>query len=169
MRSIDVQGGSMGVTIREAKNGDASLLLGLIRELAEFEKLSHEVEATEEDIQETLLGDQTNVHAVIAEVSERPVGFAVYFYNYSTFLGRPGLYIEDLYVHPGRRGEGIGRALFSHCAQVALEKRCGRLEFAVLHWNPARQFYEKMGARAMNDWIVYRLSGPALQRASQLE
>jgi GNAT superfamily N-acetyltransferase len=168
MGSVDVQGERMGVHIREAGTGDASLLLGLIRELAEFEKLSHEVEATEENIRESLLQEHINAHAVIAEVNGRSVGFAVYFYNYSTFLGRPGLYIEDLYVHPDRRGEGIGRALFSHCARVALENRCGRLEFAVLHWNPARQFYEKMGAREMNDWIIYRLTGPALQRASHL-
>jgi len=158
----------MGVTIREAGVDDAPLVYTLIRELAEFEKLSHEVGATEDNLRETLLGEHSNACAVIAEVDKKPVGFAVYFFNYSTFLGRPGLYIEDLYVNPARRGEGIGKALFSHCAQVALEKKCGRLEFAVLHWNPARQFYERMGARTLSDWVIYRLTGPALKKATSL-
>jgi GNAT superfamily N-acetyltransferase len=158
----------MGVTIREARYDDASLLHSLIQELAAFEKLSHEVEATEDQIRETLLGEQSSAHAIIAEFDGEPVGFAVYFFNYSTFMGRPGLYIEDLFVNPARRGEGIGRALFSYCARVALKKNCGRLEFAVLHWNPARQFYERMGAKAMSDWVVYRLMGEALEKASRL-
>ena len=158
----------MGVTIREAGVEDAHLVHTLIRELAEFEKLAHEVEVTEDLLRETLLGEHSNAHAVIAEMDEEPAGFAVYFFNYSTFVGCPGLYIEDLYVNPSRRGEGVGKALFSHCAQVALEKKCGRLEFAVLHWNPARQFYERMGARAMNDWVSYRLTGAALEKATNL-
>lgn len=158
----------MGVTIREAGVEDASLIRTLIEELAEYEKLSHEVEATEDLLRETLLSEHSNARAVIAELNEQPVGFAVYFFNYSTFMGRPGLYIEDLFVDPDRRGEGIGKALFSYCAQVALREKCGRLEFAVLHWNPARQFYERMGARAVNDWVIYRLKGSALERASNL-
>ena len=158
----------MNTTIREAGVEDAPLVHKLIRELAEFEKLAHEVEATEELLCDTLLGAQSDAHVVIAEADGEPAGFAVFFFNYSTFIGRPGLYIEDLYVKPSRRGEGVGKALFSHCARVACEKKCGRLEFSVLNWNPARRFYERLGARTMDDWVIYRLTGAALENATGL-
>lgn len=158
----------MGITIRDAGIEDIPLIHGFILELAEFEKLVDEVVATEETLCETLFGERAYAHVVIAEMNGEPVGFAVYFFNYSTFMGCPGLYIEDLYVKPSSRGEGIGKALFSHCARVARERKCGRLEFAVLNWNPARRFYERLGARIMDDWVVYRLTGKALEKATSL-
>jgi len=156
------------VSIREAQVADVPLIQRFILELAEFEKLSHEVDISEETLRESLFGERSYAYVIIAEIESEPVGFAVYFFNYSTFLGRQGMYIEDLYVLPDRRSEGVGKALFRYCVGVALEKRCGRLEFAVLHWNPARQFYERLGATPMDDWIMYRLTGSALEKAVKL-
>jgi GNAT superfamily N-acetyltransferase len=156
------------ITIREAVPRDVPLIHRFIRELAVFERLEKEVEATEENLRETLFGKRAFAHVLIAEIEEEAVGFAVYYYNYSTFVGRPGLYIEDLFVRTEKRGFGIGKALFSHCARTAQEKECGRLEFAVLDWNPARSFYERLGARPMHDWVIYRLSGSALRAAANL-
>lgn len=156
------------VSIREAQVADVPLIQRFILELAEFEKLSHEVDISEETLRESLFGERSYAYVIIAEIESEPVGFAVYFFNYSTFLGRQGMYIEDLYVLPDRRSEGVGKALFRYCVGVALEKQCGRLEFAVLHWNPARQFYERLGATPMDDWIMYRLTGSALEKAVKL-
>jgi GNAT superfamily N-acetyltransferase len=154
------------VSIRETTDRDIPVIHRFIGELAAYEKLSSEVVVDEETLRETLFGGSPLAHAIIAEVGGEPAGFAVYFFNYSTFTGRPGLYIEDLYVREKMRGGGVGRALLSHCARVALDRGCRRLEFAVLHWNPARQFYERLGARPLEDWIVYRMSGSVLERAA---
>jgi GNAT superfamily N-acetyltransferase len=157
----------MSLTIRAATRDDVSLILGFIRELAEYEKLLHEVVATEADVMETLFGTTPRAEVVIAEYDGAPVGFALFFHNYSTFIGGPGIYLEDLYVRPEARGKGAGRALLAHLACLALDRGCARLEWAVLDWNrPAIGFYESLGARAMDDWTVYRLSGEPLRRAS---
>jgi len=152
------------ITIRQASIDDVPLVLQLIRELAEFERISHEVVATEEIIRESLFGEAPAAEAILAECDGAPAGFAVYFQNFSTFVGRAGLYIEDLYVRPPYRGSGAGRALFRQCAAIALARNLGRVEWAVLEWNPAREFYEHFGAKAMGDWVLYRFSGDALKR-----
>ena len=154
---------SVEPTVREATVGDVPAILTMIQELAEFERLPDQVIATEEILRETLFGDGAVARVILAEVNGEPVGFTVYFYNFSTFVGRPGLYIEDIYIRPEHRGAGIGGLMMRHCARVALEGGCGRIEMAVLHWNPARSFYERYGAEAMEDWIVYRISGDAIR------
>ncbi len=155
-----------GLTIRSATEADAPLILAFIRELADFEKLSHEVVATERRIRETLFGTaRSTVEVLIAELVGEPAGFALFFQNYSTFLARPGIYLEDLYVRPEMRGRGVGRALLTRVAQLATERGCGRLEWAVLDWNQrAIDFYRSLGTRPMDDWTVYRLTGEALER-----
>ena len=157
----------MSLTIREATRADVPLILTFIRELAEYEKLLHEVEATEADLAETLFGPTPRAEVMIAESEGSAAGFALFFHNYSTFAGRPGIYLEDLYVRPAARGKGVGRALLAHLADLALARGCARLEWAVLDWNrPAIGFYESLGAKAMDEWTVYRLSGETLRRAS---
>ena len=148
-----------------ATERDVGVILRLITALAEYEKLSHEVVATEASIRDTFFGGGRNAEAILAHAGEQPVGFAVWFHNYSTFLGRPGLYLEDLFVLPEWRGRGVGRALLRHLARIAVERGCGRMEWAVLDWNdPAIGFYRSLGARAMDEWTVYRLTGDALRR-----
>lgn len=143
---------------------DAPLLLRLIRELAEYEKLAHEVVATEDDLVRTLFGDKPAAEAIVAFWQSEPAGFALYFQNYSTFLAKPGFYLEDLFVRPQFRRKGIGKSLFTHLAQLAAERGCGRFEWSALDWNePAIRFYEAMGATAMREWTTFRLAGPALQ------
>ena len=153
--------------IREAVVDDVPVILALIKELAEFERLSGEVAATEETLRETLFGGNAVPRVILAELSGEPVGFTVYFYNFSTFVGRPGLYVEDIYIRPTHRGSGIGKAMMRRCARIAMERGCGRIEMAVLHWNPARSFYEKYQAEAMSDWILYRISGDAIGRLAE--
>lgn len=154
--------------IRPATLGDIPTLLRLIKGLAEYEKLRHEVVATEEELRNSLFGNGSTTEAVIAWVSGEPVGYAVFFQNFSTFLGRAGLYLEDLFVVPRHRGCGIGRKLLAHVAKVAVSRRCGRLEWAVLDWNQkAIEFYEQLGAKAMSEWTVYRISGDALRRVAE--
>jgi GNAT superfamily N-acetyltransferase len=153
------------VTIRPADPGDVPLILRFIRELAEYERLAHEVVASEDGLRETLFGPRPYAEVVIAEVGGEPAGFALFFHNYSTFLGRPGMYLEDLYVRPEMRGRGTGRALLAHLARLAVERGCGRLEWWVLDWNePAIRFYRALGAQPMDDWTVFRVAGDALQR-----
>jgi GNAT superfamily N-acetyltransferase len=152
------------ISIRKARPDDIPLVLQLIRELAEFERISHEVVADEEILRESLFGEKPAAEAILADCGDKPVGFAVYFNNFSTFVGRPGLYIEDLFVRPEYRSLGIGKALLRHCARIARDRNLGRVEWAVLDWNPARRFYERFGARAMADWVIYRLSGENLER-----
>lgn len=145
--------------IEPARIEDVPLLLSLIRELAEYEKLSHEVVATEEGLRETLFGDRPYAEAVIARVDGEPAGFALFFPNYSTFLGKPGLYLEDLFVRPAFRGRGIGRKLLSHITRIARDRGYGRVEWAVLDWNePAIAFYRKLGAVPKDAWTIFRLA-----------
>ncbi len=151
--------------LRPARPEDATTLVALIRELAAFEHLSHLVEVTPADLTRQLFGPRPSAEAVVAEQARQIVGFALFFTNFSTFLGRPGLYLEDLYVQPAHRGSGLGRALLGHLGRLAVERGCGRFEWAVLDWNTnAIGFYEKMGATVMPDWRICRLSGDALQR-----
>ena len=152
-------------TIRCATGSDVPLLLELIRALAEFEKLSHQVVATEATLRASMFGARPYAEALIAEVDGAPVGFALFFHSFSTFLGEPGLYLEDLFVRPEARSQGIGRELMSALARVALERGCRRFEWSVLDWNErALAFYRQLGAEPMSEWTVQRLSGPALER-----
>ena len=151
------------LNIRPALRGDCTLILHFIQALAEYEKLSHRVVATEARLAATLFGERPGAEVVIAEWSGKPAGFALYFPNYSTFLARPGICLEDLYVHPEFRGHGIGKALLGHLAQVAVDRDCGRLDWSVLDWNePAIEFYRSIGALALDEWTVFRLEGNAL-------
>jgi GNAT superfamily N-acetyltransferase len=150
--------------IREANEGDVPLILSLIRELAEYEKLSDEVVATEDGLRDSLFGERRYAEVLIAEHDGAPAGFALFFHNFSTFLGKPGIYLEDLYVKPAFRGSGIGKKLLVHLASLAKRRGCGRLEWWVLDWNePSIGFYKKLGAVPMDDWTVYRVSGSALE------
>ncbi|WP_428409916.1 N-acetyltransferase family protein [Hyphococcus sp.] len=158
----------MNLTIRPAVPGDESLILGFIRELAAYEKLSHEVVATDEHLSRTLFSETPKVFALIAEDEGEAIGFALYFFNYSTFLGKHGLYLEDLYVRESARGAGAGKALLSALARVALENDCGRMEWSVLDWNaPAIAFYKSLGAAPMDEWTVYRLTGASLEHLAK--
>lgn len=150
-------------TIREAARSDVPLILTLIRELAEYERLAHEVVATEEGLAASIFCPRPAAEVLIAELDAAPAGFALFFHNYSTFLGRSGIYLEDLFVRPNARARGVGHALLARLAAMATERGCGRLEWAVLDWNAsAIGFYRKLGAMPMTDWTVYRLTGEAL-------
>ena len=152
-------------SIREAVEQDVPLLLSFIRELAVYEKMLDDVVATEESLRESLFSGRRVAEALIGEWEGRPVAFAVYFHNFSTFLGRPGLYLEDLYVKPEMRGKGIGKAMLAYLANLAKERRCGRFEWAVLDWNePAIGFYRSLGAVPMDEWTVFRITGEALDK-----
>jgi len=154
----------MPVEIRVAAEADVPAILRFIRELAEYEREPQAVVATEEMIRDALFGAGHVAYGLIALQNEAPVGFAVYFFNFSTWLGRPGLYLEDLYVTPASRGSGVGRALLKRLAQVAVDRNCGRMEWAVLDWNePALGFYRALGAKPQEEWTVYRLQGEALR------
>jgi GNAT superfamily N-acetyltransferase len=157
----------VNLNIRKASHKDVSLILHFIKDLAEYEKLSEQVVATEEILQETLFGDKSYAQVLIAEIEGKPVGYALYFYNYSTFLGRPGLYIEDVFVSEEYRGRGVATALFKYCAHIAKENKCDRMEWFVLKWNPARKFYDHMEAKPMDEWVVYRLAGEALDKMAE--
>ena len=151
--------------IRQATIGDVPLIFSFIKELAEYEKLSHEVVATEEILKDNLFGDKANAKVIIGELENIPVSFALYFHNFSTFLGRPGIYLEDLFVKPDARGKGIGLKMLSYLAYLAKEKNCGRLEWRVLDWNEtAIGFYKRIGAKAMDEWTVYRVTGNDLDQ-----
>jgi GNAT superfamily N-acetyltransferase len=157
-----------GLRIRPAAEADVPLVLRFIRELAEYERLLHEVVATEDRLRDTLFGARPAAEVVIAEEGDEPVGFALFFHNYSTFLAQPGIYLEDLYVRPEARGRGAGRALLAHLAWLAKERGCGRLEWWVLDWNEAAiRFYRSLGAQPMDDWTVFRLAGPELARLAE--
>ena len=150
--------------IRGATEEDVPLILSFIRELAEYEKLSREVVATHETLRESLFGERRYAEVLIAEQDGTPAGFALFFHNFSTFLGKPGIYLEDLYVKPAFRGSGIGKKLLVYLASLAKRRGCGRLEWWVLDWNePSIGFYKKLGAVPMDDWTVYRVSGSALE------
>lgn len=157
-----------GFTIRFAEPDDLPLILQFINELAEYEKLAHEVVASEELLEEHLFGEQPKAEVVIGEYIEEPVGFALFFHNFSTFLGRPGIYLEDLFVRKEQRGNGYGKALLEFLARVAVDRNCGRLEWSVLDWNePAIKFYKRLGAKPMDDWTVYRVTGEPLEKLAE--
>ena len=153
----------MEIKIRPATVSDVPLILRFIRGLAEYERLVQHVTATEAGLRESLFGKWPAAEVVIAEAAAEPVGFALFFHNYSTFLGQRGLYLEDLFVKPEWRHRGVGRQLLAHLAKTALDRNCGRMEWAVLDWNdPAIRFYRGLGAQPMEDWTVFRVTGEAL-------
>jgi GNAT superfamily N-acetyltransferase len=153
------------ITIRPAVANDTRLILQLIRELAEFENLEHECKTSEAELQAHLFGPRPYAEVLIASLENQPVGFALFFHNYSTFLSKPGIYLEDLYVREAVRAHGVGTALLEAVRRLAVERDCGRFEWSVLNWNKrAIEFYEKMGARPMSEWTIYRLTGEALVR-----
>lgn len=154
--------------ISKATERDVPIILELIRGLAEYERLAAHVTATEDRIRETLFGARPAAEALLVSMDEETVGFAVFFTNYSTFLAKPGIYLEDLYVKPHARGKGAGKALLAKIAQLAVERDCGRVEWAVLDWNePSIHFYESLGAVAMKEWTTYRLTGEPLVRLAE--
>jgi len=164
-----MQAYSSELLIRPATIDDCELILSFIRELADYEKLLHEVVADVPSLQKTLFGDKPYAEVIIAEYQDQPVGFALFFHNYSTFLGQPGLYLEDLFVRPKMRGRGIGKSLLAYLASLALSRNCGRLEWWVLDWNqPAKDFYQSLGAQPMEDWTVNRICGQALTDLAHL-
>jgi GNAT superfamily N-acetyltransferase len=153
------------LNVRPATRADAAIIASLVRELAEYEKLEHEARATPEDFLREIESPTPVIHVLIAEWNGEPAGFALYFFNFSTFVGRPGLYLEDLFVRPAQRAHGIGRGLLRALARIAKQRNCGRMEWAVLDWNePALHFYESLGARQMSEWIVHRLTPPEIER-----
>jgi GNAT superfamily N-acetyltransferase len=164
---------SSNFTIRAATENDVAVILSLIKDLAEYEHLSHEVEATTEGIRQSLFGERPVAEALIGEylIGEYAgvaVSFALFFYNFSTFLGKPGIYLEDLYVKPEHRSNGFGRRMLAHIARLAKERNCGRFEWSVLDWNePAIRTYDRLNARPMKEWILYRLTGEALDQLAQ--
>jgi len=155
----------MTVSIRPATPNDVPTVALLIRALSQYEKLEHEVSMTEDKLRASMFGPRPYAEALLAEEDGKPVGFALFFHNYSTFLAQPGLYLEDLYVLESHRGKGIGKALLIQLAGIAVERNCGRMEWAVLDWNvDAIGFYEKLGAKPNSEWTVYRLAGDSLSR-----
>lgn len=154
--------------IRTATEADVPLILEFIRALADYERLADSVVATEDVLRTTLFGQPRFAEVLIGEADGDPAGFALFFHNFSTFLGRPGIYLEDLFVKPHYRGRGYGKALLARLAGIARERNCGRLEWAVLNWNkPSIDFYESLGAVPMNEWTVYRLTGAALENLAR--
>ena len=152
-----------GLTLRFADTADAELILALVRELAEYERLSHEVVADATTLREALFGDRPAAQVVMAEYEGQSAGFALFFTNFSTFLGQSGIYLEDLFVRPAFRRKGIGHVLLAYLASLAAERGHGRLEWAVLDWNePAIRFYQQLGAKPMDEWTVFRVTGPAI-------
>ncbi|MCV2402397.1 GNAT family N-acetyltransferase [Marinomonas sp. C2222] len=153
----------MSLVIRKAQVEDASVILNFVKELARYEKAEHEVVATVPMVEESIFGEGSTVHALICERDGKPVGFAVYFFNYSTWLGKNGLYLEDLFITESERGTGAGKQFLKHLAKIAVDKNCGRFEWSVLDWNePAIQFYKSIGAVEKTEWLGYQLTGDAL-------
>ena len=155
-------------TIRSATADDVIVILHLIRDLATYERAPDEVSATEDQLRDVLFGERPAAEVRLVFENETPVGFAVFFHNFSTWLGRPGLYLEDLFVKPAYRGKGYGRSLLVDLAKIARERGCGRMEWAVLDWNePAIEFYRKLGAKPMNEWTVFRLTGDGIAKLAR--
>ncbi|MGF6772510.1 GNAT superfamily N-acetyltransferase [Paraburkholderia sp. GAS199] len=155
----------MTAEIREATPADVAAIFALTYELAEFESLTHVFVATQDGLHDALFGPRPSIEALVAQDGERIVGYALFFHNYSSFVGKRGLYLEDVYVQPSQRGSGLGTALLAHLASIAVERQCGRFEWTVLDWNKqAIGFYEKLGATVMPDWRVVRLTGGALEQ-----
>ncbi|NVJ61719.1 MAG: GNAT family N-acetyltransferase [Gammaproteobacteria bacterium] len=160
----------MAITIRKAKQSDCEQILSFIKGLAEYEKLANEVTANEQLLKDTLFSEKPVAFVLIAELDGKPAGFALYFYNYSTFLAKPGIYLEDLFVDPKYRGKKVGKSLLVKLAQIAVEEDLGRFEWSVLDWNePAINFYRAMGAIGMDGWTVQRVSGESLKQLAQKE
>ena len=156
------------INIRAANQDDCAVILGFIKDLAEYEKALCEVKASEEDLHRALFSDHPKAFALVCSIGDTPVGFALYFFNYSTWTGKFGLFLEDLYVSTEARGSGAGKALLKHLAQLAVENDCSRFEWNVLDWNePAIQFYQSFGAKPQNEWIGYRLAGEDLCRFAE--
>ncbi len=153
--------------VRDARPDDCAQILQFVRELAVYEKLADQVVATEHELNRHLFGDVPRAEVLMGEYRTQPVGFALYFHNFSTFLGRPGIYLEDLFVRPAFRGRGFGKALLQTLARIAITRDCGRLEWSVLDWNtPAIEFYQSLGAEQLNEWIGNRLTGQALRQVA---
>jgi len=153
------------IAIRPAAPADARLILDYIMELAVYEKAPEQVVSTLADVERSLFGSEAKAHALVCELDGKPAGYAVYFHNYSTWLGRNGIYLEDVYVTPAARGCGCGKALLQHIAQIAVRENCGRFEWSVLDWNtPAIEFYEALGAKPQSEWTIYRLTGESLRK-----
>ena len=166
---MSVSTSNTGFTIRKAKEEDVPVILIFIKALAEYEKLSHEVVATEMDLRRHLFGENRVAEVLIGYEDSLPVGFALFFHNFSTFLGKPGIYLEDLFVLEEHRGKGYGTRLLASLAVLALERDCGRLEWAVLDWNePSIEFYKSLGARIMDEWIVNRMNGEPLLKLAKM-
>ncbi|MDB5294501.1 MAG: putative diamine acetyltransferase [Phycisphaerales bacterium] len=156
------------ITVAPAAEAEVPLILSFIRGLAEYEKLAHACVATEADLRQTLFGPRPYAEVLIARAGGEPAGFALYFHNYSTFLARPGLYLEDLFVLPAFRRRGIGRALFAALARVARDRGCGRMEWSVLNWNaPSIDFYKSLGAEPLDEWTTFRLAGGAIEKVAE--
>jgi GNAT superfamily N-acetyltransferase len=154
--------------IREATKEDITLILEFIHALAVYEKLSHEVVATESDLEKYLFSKEKVAEVIIAYYKNHPVGFALFFHNFSTFLGKPGIYLEDIFVYEKYRGMGFGKKLLTYIAKLAVKRGCGRFEWAVLDWNePSIKFYESLGAKIMNEWLINRVTGDALERLAE--
>ena len=154
---------SMTIRIERATERDVPMILQMIRDLAEYERMSDQVVATETGLRESLFSGQRDAEVLLAYADDKPAGFALFFHNFSTFVGRKGLYLEDLFVKPELRGAGIGKRLLVELARIAVERRCGRFEWSVLDWNePAIGFYRKLGAVPMNEWTIFRVTGDAL-------
>lgn len=167
---MDVSTNIPGFVIRQATESDVPLILQFIRGLAEYERLAHECVADEATLKKTLFGERKVAEVVIGYDHDTPVCFALFFHNFSTFLGRPGIYLEDLFVNPDQRGKGFGKAMLAYLARLAVERECGRLEWSVLDWNePAINFYKSLGAKPMDEWTIFRVTGEALtQLAGQV-
>ena len=156
--------------IREAKREDSSTILRFVKELAAYEKAEHEVLATKEMIESSIFSEHSTTKAIICESEGNPIGFAVYFFNYSTWKGKYGIYLEDLFVSPEHRGKGAGKALLVHIAGVAVANDCGRFEWSVLDWNtPSIEFYKSLGARPMDGWDIYRVDGDNLEKLAKMK
>lgn len=154
----------LNIKIRKATIEDSSIILKFVKELAKFERAASEVSASIEDIQSSIFGAESSVHALICTVNNEPIGFAVYFYNYSTWHGKNGLYLEDIFITPEYRNKGAGKKLLKHLAKIAVSKDCGRFELSVLDWNEAAiRFYESTGAKPQSEWVIYRLEDQALR------
>ena len=159
----------MTLHIRTATPDDLDLVFGFIRDLADYERLAHEVRTDRETLGRCLFGDRPMAEVLIGEIDGTPRGFALFFHNFSTFEGKPGLYLEDLFVAPEARGSGLGKALLARLAAIAVERSCARFEWSVLDWNePSIAFYRALGARPMDEWTVYRMDGEALTALAQL-
>lgn len=156
------------IQISPVRPEDVPVLLSFVRELAEYEKLEHQMVATEADFRRALFGDRSNVEAVIARVDGEAVGYAIFFATFSTFLGKPGLYLEDVFVRPSARGAGVGRELLRYLARLVVDRGWGRFEWAVLDWNePAIGFYKRLGAVPLDDWTIFRVTGDALRKLAR--